>query len=250
MIIVLLAAGLGLFCPVTSGYGQTIENVQVSVKDDKVIVDYDLVHTNAQAWYKISLRFQGQTGQTIKPKSVSGDIGYVKGGKNQTIIWDVDEDQDALFTKIKPVLKIEDQFQKLGGPEYAPLSILVPGLGAHFVEKKKMWPLNVTRTVVVWGVTGFGVLQKFRSDNLYDDYLNAKEQSEIDRLYNKANKFHKQSYYLLRTGAVLWAADLIWTTMEGLINLERNKKLQEKHNIDVGINYQQDVMTVGLKYRF
>ncbi len=91
LFIIILITGL-------TGYTQTVENIRVEPKDDKILVHYRIGgSTNAQIYdVKFSCSIDG--GPKFEPKSVYGDVKEnIRGGKSDyTIFWDVFKDLEEV----------------------------------------------------------------------------------------------------------------------------------------------------------
>lgn len=228
--------------------GQSITNVKATFENEKIIVTYDMDSNSPRERYKIKLTFRDTEGNTIIPKSVEGDFNYITGGNNKKIIWDISIEYYDFTRSIKPILTIVDTYKILGGPYNAFLSVLVPGLGNHKVSDKRNSALNY-KTYTTLGLLGYSLFQKIRSDNLYDDYMNATEYY-IDDYYKKANTAHYHSYFALRAGLAIWIADVIWVACKGAKNEKKNKNILNANNLSYYFNYNQDELTLRLVYKF
>lgn len=84
---------------------QDITNVDLITSDDKMLITYDLYGKKSET-YTVALLFKTTTGNEIRPKSVSGDIGKkITPGTGKTIVWEVYKDVDKLQGNIEPILK-------------------------------------------------------------------------------------------------------------------------------------------------
>jgi len=91
-------------------YGQsaaTITDVDFSLENNLIKVNYSLTGALSNELFTISLSFSDESGGTIIPVSVSGDIGAnIAPGFNKTILWDVDKDNIEITGVIKAIVKI------------------------------------------------------------------------------------------------------------------------------------------------
>lgn len=94
----------------TYGLSQHITNVDYKIDGNNIIVTYDL-EAESRTNYKIDLVFLSREGNQLIPKTVEGDIGIVKGGKNKKIIWAVTEDVQSLEGDYKVILTIIDKIK-------------------------------------------------------------------------------------------------------------------------------------------
>lgn len=121
-------------------------------------------------------------------------------------------------------------FRGLGGPVYGLLSLVVPGTGDHFVKVRGS---TFSERVSPWfttlgslGLIGTGIFFKSTSNNNYQLYREATNQSDIDRYYDLANNQNKTGWLLIGVGASIWLADAILVTNQGLKNSKENRRFQ------------------------
>ena len=93
--------GMLLFCllPESICWSQTVENVKTSFDGEKVIITYDLVHTDATQKFNISVYSSHDDYQ--KPLSIlRGAVGdNVLPGKGNRVIWDANDELPSDFNK-------------------------------------------------------------------------------------------------------------------------------------------------------
>ncbi len=185
----------------------------------KVLIHYDLVNASPVERFEIEVAFVDDEDFYYYPRTTTGDVGAgIRGGKNKRIVWDIFEDVDELG-RVKAIVNISSITEEPGGPAYALLSVPVPGLGDVFVTNTKTAVIKPWyKTILAYGLVGYGVYQKTRSDKYYDDYLASTEREDFDNLYNKANSANRQFYVFTGLGAAVWVSDIIWVTVKGFSN--------------------------------
>ena len=111
------------------------------------------------------------------------------------------------------------------GPNAALLSMLMPGMGA----------LKVTYGQKGWGrftcfliSSGLAIGSKLYSDAQYKSYLNATNQTDIDKLYKNANISHKVALISGAVSASIYLHDIIWVLSKGAKNKKSSKILRNK----------------------
>jgi len=80
-------------------YSQSIQNVIFNEKENKIIINYDLIDSDNSHLYEITLEISNDGGVSFKslPKSLQGDIGKnIKPGEGKKIIWNVLKDVGEL----------------------------------------------------------------------------------------------------------------------------------------------------------
>jgi len=80
------------------------------------------------------------------------------------------------------------------GPSTALYSLAVPGLGNYKMSNKK--PYYWAITAAAYGMVGYGIFSKIQSNNQYQNYKTATTPSEINSMYQKANKNHLLGSYI------------------------------------------------------
>jgi hypothetical protein len=88
--------------PVLHGQpGLDISKPQISLKDGKVLIEYDLLNTTRSDKFTVRIELTGQDGQVIPARSLEGDLGDgVPGGINKKILWDIEADSIFLNEEI------------------------------------------------------------------------------------------------------------------------------------------------------
>jgi hypothetical protein len=224
----LLAILIFLFSA-TSVYSQRIENVDFTVRNNIVIVQYDLVNSPSSKIYDIKLEIISN-GNNIIPTSLSGDLKKVNPGTNKRIVWDVLADLTDLKGSLQIAIEITRTYSTkiAGGPSNAFLSMIMPGVGTYFVNKEsrsqgytKNWRWFSSSGLFL-GSVGFAISNKIASDKFYTDYHNAVTQPEMDAAYKSANDKYLAAQIFLGIAAAVWIGDVIYVTVNG----SRNKKNQ------------------------
>ena len=88
-------------------FAQSIENVDFRAEGKLIVVTYDFFHPKADTMVNLELQFKDQQGISIIPKTLSGDIKYVKPGQAKRIVWDVLADGITLSGKYKAEVSIQ-----------------------------------------------------------------------------------------------------------------------------------------------
>jgi hypothetical protein len=199
-----------------------IENVTfeaIELEGTKVVVYYDILHTSPVERFEIELAFVDDEDFYYYPQTTTGDIGSgIKGGKQKRIVWDIFQDVDEVG-RIKAIVNIASVTEEPGGAAYALLSIPVPGLGDVFVTNTKTAVIKpYYKTILSYGLVGYGMFQKYQSNKYYDDYNTSPDREDFDNLYNKANSANHQFYIFTGLGAAVWFSDVVWVAAKGISN--------------------------------
>lgn len=224
--------GIILFCqPCTSQTKAKITDVDFHLEDRYIIINYNIVGSLPKEEMTIDLKFITENNDQIIPKTTTGDIGTKLFGEGaKTILWDIVADQVIFSGNIKASVTITSSKILYSGPGNAFLSIIIPGLGGYFVDKNKT--MSVLKTLSIVGFATFGLTQKIESDKSYEEYLASTKLTELDGLYNKANKAHHNSVLAMRVAAGIWAFDIIYVTFKGINNRKKAKNAYSSFNSD------------------
>jgi hypothetical protein len=201
-------------------YGQNVSSVNFWIDENGIIVRYDLIDETPGNQYFIELKFVSDKGDEFIPESTRGEQGKnIKPGKGKVITWDIAKDNFEFTGNLKAIITATPGFMHLGGPSNALFSVLVPGLGGHFVEENKIRPLATS--VVTLGLISYGIYQKSEENKYYSDYNSSTELDDINIYYDKANAAHHKFVVSTMAGTVIWIADIIWVYYKGKGNLEK-----------------------------
>lgn len=191
--------------------------------------------------YKIKARLEGYG--KIKEKTITVTEGYkdpveftftqddIKGGQGT---------KDFTGTQIT-----QTSARPLGGPKNAFLSVLLPGLGGHFVEENKARPILTSIAAV--GLIGYGIMQKGKADDYYSIYKKATTVYDVKSYYKKANDARHTYIITTRIGAAIWVADIIWVAYKGMQNQKQNRVASSN---GWKINYCDNQIQVGYAVNF
>ena len=118
-----------------------------------------------------------------------------------------------------------------GTARCAVYSFLIPGLGNHFVNENKKKPYWLITTAVVGGLIAGGVLSTYLSKVNYTKYLDASNQTDIDKYYKDANSYHALAHNCFIYGTAWLAVDVAIVAFKGAKNKERNERIKQNLSI-------------------
>lgn len=185
----------------------------------KIVVSYDISHASPIERFEVELAFVDDEDFYYYPATTTGDVGFgIKGGKKKQIIWDVFNDVDEI-SRIKAIVNISSVSEVPGGALNALLSIPVPGLGEVYVKNTKTSIIKpYYKTILSYGLLGYGLYSKYQSNLLYDEYLTTHNRDDFDNLYARSNSANHQFYIFTGIGAAVWLSDVIWVFAKGISN--------------------------------
>lgn len=248
----------------------TVSNVQMEIKEEKVIINYDILKSSKKDLFDIEIDFITNDLTYIYPKTLRGDIGSnIQGGNNKQIVWDIRNDEDILLGSIRPNMYLNDVVvgDKFGGPYNALLSLLVPGLGDYRVYDHRQMsfkPHHKMAIVIPSMVLGVLALNN-REETSYWISPRTETKWRWDRMnqaYYPEHIYHEgrwsdgeTDYWLFRgdaefflcVGGAIWALDVFWVALKGAENKIRyNNKMKEQNKLSL----KATGTNISLAYRF
>lgn len=212
----------GLLLPVMA----QVSNVRLRQLDSLLRVTYDLKGLKSPD--QVRLYFVTATGDTLRPATLRGHVGAgVKPGNNRRITWNLATDRITLDTELEAIVLAEyppriRQSGK-GGPVYALLSLVAPGIGNIFVNPKGRVGLRPALTVACYSLLGYGLSQKAQANRAYDQYRNTLREEAAQPYFADANAAHHRYYLATRVAALLWATDVTATLIRGIRNQQQRR---------------------------
>jgi hypothetical protein len=207
---------LSAFCALNS-YAQNIENVDFVVRENNIIVTYDVAGCGPKQLYDIKL-IAFCDGKEIHPQSISGDLKKISCGKQKRIEWNVLNDNIELKGSLQVVVAISKTYSTkiTNGPSNAFYSMLLPGLGDHFINKNNKRWYYISLAYVGLGYYAFK--SKSESNDYYGQYHQATTQKEMDETYEAANSKYQTFQILLGLTAAVWVSDVVYVAVKGFKN--------------------------------
>ena len=240
----LLLFSLLLAIPAGQLFSQNVENVDFFVRDQMVVVSFDITDYSTRYLYDVDLRFEGP--RPINPMSISGNKNLT-GGPNKEIVWNVFSDVTSFSGKFKAIVTITGKSKLPAGSDAAMLSI-VPGLGDFFVKQGSARGLPV-----FLGVTGsLAAGEYFRQSALqnYTDYENAMESNTRDDTFKNYRTQSIIAQACLAAGITLWITDFIYVIRQGNRNEANSPYNQQEQHVKLHVKPAAEGLQLGLTYRF
>jgi hypothetical protein len=117
-------------------YAPRIENIRMDFVGNHVEITYDITGSGLGHTHDIDFYVVDNIGNLVFPDSLNGDIGDgIAPGRYKKIIWEIYREFDVVYGDFEPHLILDghESYGIKGGPGYAALSVIVPGLGDYFV---------------------------------------------------------------------------------------------------------------------
>ncbi len=216
-----------------------VENVRTQMTGKSLVVRYDIISPSSESYHHIDLVVVDNKGNAIYPDSVSGDFGpLIAVGKDKKIVWDIYREFDVVYGDFKPRVIIDagDHRKHARGPEYAALSLLLPGLGDYFVTDARQLRIKpYYKTALTAGILGLSwAAYKNRMDvpaviappGYYlsadappgEKYKYFPDGYLVEPASTEYWLFHKDAEIILGIGIASWLFDVIWVARKGVVN--------------------------------
>ena len=229
----ILLLGITLNCGTSNIlFSQTkakIQDVQIRKDADNVLVTYDLINTKAKERFDIRLLVIPLDGEKIYPKTTIGDVGSpIKGGKNRSIIWEIDKDQRYINEKIYAEIQatpIIDYIVPVSRGKALGLSAIMPGLGITKLNNGgAFWILGIG----FYGTAAASVYYYIQANSTYDNYLNTSDMEQRNKLYDQSKDERLLAQIFMYSAATIYVTNIIWTLAQ------RNKTKSKTPKLTVG----------------
>lgn len=218
-------------------------NIRMEVANDMVLIHYDLLGNDTTADHCISMFFSDlDLSNRIHPVAITGDIGCaIRCGSGKIAIWDISRDRQVVDLALQCNVVVDGVWGdgKTGGPGYAALSLIVPGLGDYFVADRRQMSFKPwMRTTLSLGLVGLGVLsaeKRYREQRMTDGHLIYKYDNSTGvmvpiwvpgRIVNGPLHYYlfkDDAEILITAGSAIWFTDILWVMNRG----RRNQKAQQ-----------------------
>lgn len=204
---------------------QTIENVQLSVKDNVIKVSYDLNNCPGNRVYDIGVKFKTDDDHKITANSLTGDTKRTTCGTGKSVFWHPLTEGKEIKGNLAAIVQIEHTYYKRkagAGPAAALCSVVLPGWGDYYVTPRKegslraYWLVSAAYLCCVGGAIG----EHANYTNRYNLYHKATTQTDIDNYYDMANRnFQNMGWYITAAASIL-VIDVIHVIVKGTKNRE------------------------------
>lgn len=174
-------------------------------------ISYDIVDNNRSDQFFVWVEIEKKNGETIIVKTLSGDVGEkINSGTGKKITWIPEKDSVFLDEEVLVEIKAEKYVKSFNKGSAMLMSAALPGLGQTRISKGKPWWVT---GVVAYGAIVGGIIAHSNSVDTYESYKGSDVPATREDLYNKAQKQMNTSQMLIISGAVIWAANIIWVAL-------------------------------------
>jgi len=224
-----------------------IRNVDFTVRNDTMFVNYDLLKAGRNEQFVISLTIQTSSGKILYPQALTGDVGMnIIGGKGKQIFWSINRDNIFINEEISAKITIESsiiQSKFVHRGIAVLLSAVVPGLG--ITKLNNGGPYWIMAIAFYGCAAGSYLFYRFAETD-YNKYLASMDTQERNKFYNNVQTQNTISDVLMYTAGAVWLGNMIWTL------IEPNKTNPGKKGISFGGSYDPVAKTpvFSLKVKF
>ena len=216
-----------------------IENIRTEMTGKTMQLKYDITRSSPGSLHQVDFVVLDNRRNAIRPDSISGDVGSaISAGHDKSLLWEIHKEFDVIYGDFHPrlIIDIAENKRHIRGPEYAALSLLIPGLGDYFVADVKSMKIKpYYKTAFTYGILGLSwAAYKNREeippvmappgwytsadtppgeDYIYIDHYWEKEPASTDYWL-----FPYDSEIILGIGIASWLFDVIWVARKGVVN--------------------------------
>ena len=180
--------------------------------DSRVLhISYDIVSKNKSDIFYVWVDIKKKNGEPIIAKSLSGDIGEkINSGSGKKVIWIPEKDSVYLDEEVTVEIKAEKYIKSFNKGSVMLMSAALPGVGQTKINDGRPYWLT---GVVAYGAIAGGLIAYNNSMKTYDLYKAEENVTNREDLYDKAQKQKSTSQALIISGAIVWAANIIWVAL-------------------------------------
>ncbi|WP_128544881.1 hypothetical protein [Larkinella soli] len=270
--------GLLLWAVSIPSLGQiVVKNIRLSVVNDSSLeILYDI--EGNQPTDSVYVRIRSQTNGLLNPSAqyLSGDLGLnVRTGPGRRIVWRVLENGYELDEPVRATILVkvirprpmdtptpptptrtrDTLSRRPGGPEFALLSVLAPGVGNIFVQTPRpRIGYRLAITSVCYGLMAYGLTERKKSRDEYKLYEQQRSRPAAQPYYDRANALHHRYYIATRLAGAIWITDIVSTFIRGARNQQewnrRNRTGPARPKVSVRPGAQAGTPVAVVKYTF
>ena len=180
--------------------------VDLDTSKNQLLITYTIDNKAPSDKFHITIEIKRQNGESIEPKTITGDHGdNIKPGNTKIIIWDLGKDTISLDEDISVKIKGEKLTESFSKGSLLLRSIVFPGWGQTKMTGNPWWLAGIA----AYGTLAGGFIYYQKSLSTYDLYSDATGQTRHD-LQEQYDKEYNISKALFIASASIWVANIIW----------------------------------------
>jgi hypothetical protein len=202
---------LPLFLFSFKSYSQSFQITSPLLEFDgtQLQISYDVINDNQSDQFYVWVEVFKNNGEVISVKSLTGDIGNIKSGKDKKITWVPAKDAVYLDEEVSVEVKAEKYIKSFNKSSVMLMSAALPGLGQTKIKGKPWWLAGA----VAYGALAGGFIVHRNYLNTYDSYRIEEDPFKRKDLFAQTQKQMNLSSALIISGAVIWATNLVWVAI-------------------------------------
>jgi hypothetical protein len=195
----------------TSAQDFQITQLKLEFNGNQLLISYNIDNKNPSEKFHITIQIKGERGDSIEPKTVTGDIGdRIKPGANKRITWDLGKDEIYIDGDISVQLFGEKSIDYYSKGSLMLRSIVFPGWGQTKITGQPCWLVGVA----AYGAFAGGIVYYNKCVSTADLYNNPlTPQYKKAALEDKGNKEFLNSRIFSLSAASIWVANIIWVAV-------------------------------------
>jgi len=236
-----------------------VSDPRLEIRDNKLLISYDILYSDPEEKYIISIEIKDEKGNLIKANTLEGDIGEITDGReNKQVIWSFEADNvfldeyvsvqinaKVILPPASPVIEEPEEKVVLPEPvkqtipregEPPPIStsktysrtgivfqsIAFPGLGLSRVTGNPHW---------IRGVAGYGcvitsIVLNWQAIKTYDGIDDFDYFYDVIDVFDKSLLLDNISEIFSFAAVGIWVTDIIWT-LAGTSDLNMKPRLSQ-----------------------
>jgi hypothetical protein len=199
------------FSPQILGQSFLITQPVLHFDNSALYISYDIVSKSKSDQFYVWVEIKKKNGESVRARSLSGDIGEkINSGIDKKIVWIPEKDSVYLDEDVTVEIKAEKYIKTFNKGSAILMSAALPGLGQTKIYNGKPYWLA---GVAAYGAIAGGIIAYNSSMNSYDLYKAEEDVAKREDLYDKAQKQMGASQALIISGAIAWAANIIWVAL-------------------------------------
>jgi hypothetical protein len=216
-----------------------IENIQTEITGKTMVVRYDITHSSPGNRHQVDFVVLDNRKNALCPDSITGDVGpAVAAGMDKEVTWEIYKEFDVVYGDFHPrlVIDVNNNKRHSRGPEFAALSLLLPGLGDYFVaDVNELRIKPYYKTLTTAGILGFSWVTYSKREEIPPvmappgwyasaDAPPGEKYVYIDHYWEKEPAsthywlFPHDAEIILGIGIATWIFDVIWVARKGAVN--------------------------------
>lgn len=191
--------------------GVLINPTNLEFTGNRLLISYDIISSNQSDQFYVWLIIEHTSGEQIRAKALSGDLGVnIKAGANKQIIWIPEKDTVFLNEEVFVEIKAEKYRKSFNKSSMILLSTVIPGLGQTKISNGKPWWLT---GLVAYGSLAGGLIIHKNYLKTYNSYRIEEDPSLRAEKFTLAQKQMNISNTLIISTAAIWVSNILWVAL-------------------------------------